>query len=89
MLFSRRLTRVALSYLRELKAEMGALDLDIPVLIGGRLNQIPEASNSSLPVEVTDELAAAGATVCRAVADAAPALLAIARQRTQDEGVGS
>jgi methylmalonyl-CoA mutase cobalamin-binding subunit len=47
---------VALAYFRALRAGLGARGLDLPILIGGRLNQIPEGSNSSLPVDVGDEL---------------------------------
>ena len=65
---------VALGYFTALR-EAG---VDVPVLIGGRLNQIPEGSNSSLPVDVGDELAAAGAVVCREAAELVPRL---ARQR--------
>lgn len=72
---------VALSFLAALKQELEERDLQIPVLIGGRLNQIPETSNTSLPVEVGDELAALGAIVCREVEDALPALLDLARAR--------
>lgn len=66
---------VALSFLQGVKAELAVRGLDIPVLIGGRLNQIPDASNSSLPVDVGDELAAAGAIVCRDMEALLPALL--------------
>ncbi len=66
---------VALDYLRGVKAELTRRGLDIPVLIGGRLNQVPEASNSSLPADVGDELAAAGAIVCRDMEALLPALL--------------
>ena len=66
---------VALGFLKDVKAEMARRELDIPVLIGGRLNQIPEASNSSLPVDVGEELAAAGAIVCRDMDALLPALL--------------
>jgi methylmalonyl-CoA mutase cobalamin-binding subunit len=65
---------IALRYFQALRAA----GVDIPVLIGGRLNQIPEGSNSSLPVDVGDDLAQAGALVCRAAADLAPALNALA-----------
>jgi hypothetical protein len=51
------------------------------VLIGGRLNQVPSGSNSSLPVDVSAELAAGGAIVCHEIEDAVPALLTIAGQR--------
>ncbi len=73
---------VALSFMADLKRELDARALDIPVLIGGRLNQIPEASNTSLPVEVGDELVALGAVVCREVEDAVPALVELARKRS-------
>jgi methylmalonyl-CoA mutase cobalamin-binding subunit len=72
---------VALSFMDDLKAELARLDLDLPVLIGGRLNQIPPGSNTSLPVEVTDELGALGAVVCREVEDALPVLVALADAR--------
>lgn len=65
---------VALSYHQALRAALEARGLDLPILIGGRLNQIPEGSNSSLPMDVGDQLAAAGAVVCRAAADLLPAL---------------
>ncbi len=66
---------VALRFFTELKAALGQRGLDLPVLIGGRLNQIPPGSNTSLPVDVSDKLEDAGAVVCRTVADAVPALL--------------
>ena len=53
----------------------------MPVLIGGRLNQVPKGSNTSLPVDVSAELAEAGAVVCREIEDAVPALIAIAGGR--------
>ncbi len=74
---------IALSFMEDLKAELARLDLDLPVLIGGRLNQIPPGSNTSLPVEVTDELSALGAVVCREVEDALPVLVALANARGQ------
>jgi methylmalonyl-CoA mutase cobalamin-binding subunit len=72
---------VALRFMEDLKAELARLGLDLPVLIGGRLNQIPPGSNTSLPVEVTDELDALGAVVCREVEDALPVLVALADAR--------
>lgn len=56
---------VALDYYSELRSQ----GISVPILIGGRLNQIPAGSNSSLPVDVGDQLATAGAIVCRAAAD--------------------
>ena len=72
---------VALRYLQELMAELRRRDLELPVLIGGRLNQVPEGSNSSLPVAVTEELQAAGAVVCPQIQAALPALLALAERK--------
>lgn len=65
---------VALAYYQALRAALAVQGLTVPVLIGGRLNQIPEGSNSSLPTDVGDVLAAEGAVVCRAAADLLPAL---------------
>ena len=55
---------VALSYLQEVKAALAARGAELPLLIGGKLNQIAKDSNSSLPVDVSQDLAAAGAVVC-------------------------
>lgn len=66
---------IALDYFRGLKAELAAIGLTLPILIGGRLNQIAEGSNSSLPVDVTRELAAEGAIICGDIESAVPALL--------------
>jgi methylmalonyl-CoA mutase cobalamin-binding subunit len=72
---------VALDYVQKLKAELKARGFSIPVLVGGRLNQVPKGSNTSLPVEVTAELKAEGALVCSAVEDAVPALLNVLAAR--------
>ncbi|MCP5155762.1 MAG: cobalamin B12-binding domain-containing protein [Ectothiorhodospiraceae bacterium] len=58
---------VALRYVEALKRELATRGLEVPVLVGGRLNQIPDGSNSSLPVDVTAELARAGAVPCTGV----------------------
>src|SRR5690606_37591520 len=49
---------VALRYTREVLDCLAAAGLAIPVCVGGRLNQIPEDSNSGLPVDVTEEIRA-------------------------------
>jgi hypothetical protein len=69
---------IALDYYESLRS---CLPDGFPVLIGGRLNQVPSGSNSSLPVDVSAELEAGGAIVCREIEDAVPALLAIAGRR--------
>ena len=64
---------IALDYFKALRRHGVA----VPILIGGRLNQIPDGSNSSLPVDVGTRLAEAGALVCREAADLAPTLAAL------------
>ncbi len=72
---------IALSYLTDLRQEMARIGLDIPVFVGGRLNQIPVGSNTSLPVDVRAELAEAGAHVCRDVPEMLDRLVATPSRR--------
>ena len=72
---------IALSYLTDLRAEMERIGLDIPVFVGGRLNQIPVGSNTSLPVDVSAELAQAGAQVCHDVREMLDRLVATPSRR--------
>ncbi|GLS87165.1 hypothetical protein GCM10010873_21390 [Cypionkella aquatica] len=72
---------VALSYYQALRAGLDRHGLTTPILIGGRLNQIPEGSNTSLPQDVGDQLAAEGALVCRDAAELVPNLQQIAARR--------
>ncbi|OYU37603.1 MAG: hypothetical protein CFE33_19980 [Pseudorhodobacter sp. PARRP1] len=72
---------VALSYYQTLRAGLDQHGLTIPILIGGRLNQIPEGSNTSLPQDVGAQLAAEGAHVCRDAADLLPILQQIAASK--------
>ena len=58
---------IALTYMQTLRKELDARGLDMPVFVGGRLNQVPEGSNTSLPVVVTAELRALGAIPCSGV----------------------
>ena len=74
---------IALDFMAALKQELALRNVAIPVLIGGRLNQVPEGSNTSLPVEVGDELTGLGAVVCRELEDAVPALVELARRRAR------
>ena len=69
---------VALRFVDAVLSELRTRGLATPVLVGGRLNQIPDASNTSLPVDVSDRVAERGAIVCRDVADLAPHLLGLA-----------
>ncbi len=56
---------VTLEFLRDLEDQVHAQGIDLPIFIGGKLNRIPDGSNTSLPVDIGGELAEAGAVVCR------------------------
>jgi hypothetical protein len=58
---------IALSYFANLKEEMAQRGLEIPVFIGGKLNQIPDESDDSLPVDVRSDLEASGAIACSTI----------------------
>jgi len=75
---------VALSFARELKAELNKLGLDLPILFGGRLNQIPETSNTSLPVDVRGDIRSTGALVCEKPEDAIALLAGFIIRRDKD-----
>ena len=72
---------VALTYYGQLRDELTELGLSLPVMIGGQLNQIPEESDSSLPLDVGPELEEQGAVVCRSVEDAMPCLIELTETR--------
>lgn len=65
---------IALDFFDKLSEELNGT---VPILIGGRLNQISEGSNSSLPVDVTEMLRDRGALICETVEAAVPALLRV------------
>jgi len=65
---------IALDFFNQLCAELNGT---LPILIGGRLNQISDGSNSSLPVDVTERLRDRGALICDTVEAAVPALLRV------------
>ncbi|MFX0151439.1 MAG: cobalamin-dependent protein, partial [Candidatus Hodarchaeota archaeon] len=72
---------IALTYLESLYQEMSKLNLRIPVLIGGKLTQIPNNSTSSKPIDVTDLLASLGAIVCHSIEDVIENLLKRAQEK--------
>ena len=72
---------VALSYLRSLRHELGKAGLDVPVFVGGKLNQVPDDGLASIPRDVTAELRALGAVVCLQVEDMLHELVRNARSR--------
>lgn len=60
---------VALGYVQQLRAAMLALGLDIPVYVGGRVNEVPEGSNTSLPVDVSARVREVGVLPCERIED--------------------
>jgi methylmalonyl-CoA mutase cobalamin-binding subunit len=72
---------VALQFVSELKEEMRQRCIDLPIFIGGKLNRIPDGSNSSLPIDISNEIAAAGATVCPTMEAMLDGLVELARGR--------
>lgn len=58
---------VALQFAADLNGEMKQRAMNLPVFIGGKLNRVPDGSNTSLPVDIRNELIAAGAVVCQDV----------------------
>jgi methylmalonyl-CoA mutase cobalamin-binding subunit len=72
---------VALAFVAELKRDLAQLKVAVPVFVGGKLNRIPDGSNTSLPVDVSKELAAAGAIVCPSIEIMLERMTAIAAER--------
>lgn len=68
---------IALGYAQAVLAAQAARGMALPVLIGGRLNQVPSDSNSGLPVDVTDDLRKLGVIACADLDDMAAALRAL------------
>jgi methylmalonyl-CoA mutase cobalamin-binding subunit len=75
---------IALDYLQALRQEMDRAGLDLPIFIGGKLNQIPEGSLSSMPVDVTAELRELGAIVCFQIEDLLAELASMAQEKNLD-----
>lgn len=69
---------VALRYAQAVKAAMTARGLALPVLIGGRLNEVPKDSNSGLPVDVTKDIADLGCLPCADLDEMLVALRSVA-----------
>ena len=72
---------VALSYLQSLYHEMTKADLRIPIFVGGKLNQIPVDSQSSIPIDVSKHLIELGAIVCFRIEDMIEYLLKQAKEK--------
>lgn len=73
---------VALQFVTALKQDLKQRDLVLPVFIGGKLNRVPDGSNTSLPVDVTREIIETGAIVCPTVETMIAKLVARTRRAT-------
>ncbi|WBU52863.1 cobalamin-dependent protein [Paracoccus sp. SCSIO 75233] len=73
---------VALGYSRAVLKETEAQGVDLPVMVGGRLNEVPKDSNSGLPVDVTEEINQLGVGACRDLDDMAAFLRKVAATKT-------
>ena len=60
---------VASSFIRQLLEEIQTLDLKVDVYIGGRLNAVPDGSNTGIPVDDLNAIRVAGAIPCTQVED--------------------
>lgn len=60
---------VARRYARAVLAALEARGAAMPVLVGGKLNEVPAESNTGLPVDVSAEIAALGARPCAGLDD--------------------
>ena len=58
-----------MDFLETLHEELAKQKNNVPVFIGGKLNQVLTSSNSDLPVDVTNELINTGAIICKKVED--------------------
>ena len=54
----------AAARIAKLTQELQRLEIAVPIFIGGKLNRVPDGSNTSLPVDISKELAAVGAIAC-------------------------
>lgn len=71
---------IPLHYARAVEHALRAQDRQIAVLIGGKLNQIADNSNSDLPVDVTKELSGLGVSPCQGLDEMLQALQRLTAQ---------
>ena len=71
---------LALGYVSRLREALREAGLLIPVYVGGRINEVPEGSNTSLPVDVSGRVRKLGVHTCERVEDM---LLALASPTPQ------
>jgi len=71
---------VARSYTETVLASAAARGLRLPVIVGGRLNEVPKETNSDLPVDVTHDLKELGAIPCNGLDDVVSVLSSLAEK---------
>ncbi|MEM8973226.1 MAG: cobalamin B12-binding domain-containing protein [Pseudomonadota bacterium] len=74
---------VGLRYSKAVLAELAARGADLPVMIGGKLNGIPDESNSGIPIDNTEDIRQAGAVPCTDLDDMMHVLHATAEKNAQ------
>jgi methylmalonyl-CoA mutase cobalamin-binding subunit len=79
---------VALQFVTDLVREMKSRDLKLPIFVGGKLNRVPDGSNTSLPVDASSEISETGAIVCANVDAMLGKLAAVATSRSSKTSVG-
>ena len=73
---------IALRYVTELREAMDHMGHEVPIFVGGKLNEVPDDSPSSMPEDVTQELDELGAVVCLRVEDMLGRLVEMAKEKT-------
>jgi len=61
--------------------ELARAGLDLPIFIGGKLNQVPDDGLASMPIDVSAQLRGLGAFVCTRVEDLLSELVDAAAER--------
>ena len=74
---------VALRYVTELREAMDRLECAVPIFVGGKLNEVPDGSLSSMPEDVSRELDELGAVVCLRIEDMLGWLVEMAQEVTR------
>lgn len=75
---------IALRFAEELRGAVDRSGSDLPIFIGGRLNQVPADSNSGLPVDVTADIAALGIMPCATPGELIGELAAMAKGKPRE-----
>lgn len=75
---------VALEFIKKLSKEFRNCNVQLPVFVGGKLNQVDDEDVSGLPRDVTKELGDIGVIVCHSVEDLLKELIRMAQGARYD-----